>query len=288
MPMMDGETARAAGPVGDEPTPRRGLGEEIGRFRDAVQRLVRAHIDLARAEFADIADEIKSLLALGAAAFAFILFALTLIAVGLPLFLGDWLLGSMGWGILDGALFAVAAAVTMVAGALGARGRTVLLSVVAALVATVAVAALVGTDIAHRAATEVVGEVEPSLHLDVPSGWDTLLAGGVAGAVAGAILFLIVGLVVRRSPRGAIGLFFDGLVVGAVLGAILGVTSYGWQVAAGLGITIGLFVWIAGSVTAISGLDLDARFERLRPTTTIDTAKETWEWVRARIRLAPR
>jgi hypothetical protein len=279
----------ASGTPGTEPPRRaRGLGEEIGRFREAAQRLVRAHIDLARAEFADIADEIKGMLALGGAALAFVLFALTLVMVGLPLFLGDWLLGSMGWGILDGALFAIAAAVTLVAGAAGARGRAVLLPVAGALLATVAVAALVGTDIAHRGASELVGQVEPSLHLDVPAPWDTLIAGGVAGAAVGAVLFLVVGLVARRSLRDAAGLFVDGLVAGAVLGAILGVTSYGWQVAVGLGLTVGLVVWIAGGFAAIAGSDVEARFERLRPTATIDTAKETWEWVRARIKLAPR
>ena len=285
---MDNDAGVGRGAMGDPAPPARGLGDEIGRFRDAVQRLVRAHIDLARAEFADIADEIKSLLALGGAALAFVLFALTLIAVGLPLFLGDWLFGSMGWGILDGALFAVAAAVTMVAGAMGARGRVLLLPVVGAIAVTVAVAALVGTDLAHRGAQDLVARVEPALRMDIPAPWDTLLAGAVVGAVAGAVLFLIAGLIARRSPRGALGLLFDGLIVGAVLGAILGVTSYGWQVAAALGVTIGLLVWIAGSVAAISGLDLGARFERLRPTTTIDTARETWEWVRARIKLAPR
>jgi MFS family permease len=286
--MMDGEAGTERSASRDAARPARGLGEEIGRFRDAVQRLVRAHIDLARAEFADIADEIKGLLALGGAALAFVLFAFMLIAVGLPLFLGDWLFGSMGWGILDGALFAFAAAVTMVAGALGARGRVLLLPVVAAIVVTVATAALVGTDLAHRGAQDLVARAEPALRLDIPAGWDTLIAGAIVGAVAGAVVLLVAALVARRSLRGALGLLLDGLIVGAVLGAILGVTSYGWQVAAALGVTLGLLVWIAASVAAIGGLDLEARFARLRPTTTIETARETWEWVRARIRLAPR
>jgi MFS family permease len=285
---MDGGDAPGGAPSGEAPRPVRGLGEEIGRFRDAVRRLVRAHVDLARAEFGDIAGEIKGIVALGGVALALTLFAFTLIAVGLPLFLGDWLFGSMGWGIVHGVLFAAAAAVTAIAGALGARGRTVLLPVLGGIAVTVAITALIGTDVAHRGAAELVSRGEPAIRIDIPAGWDTLLAGALGGAVIGAVLLLVAGLVVRRSGRGALGLFFDGLIVGALLGAVLGVASYGWQLAAAIGVTVGLLTWIAGAATGLTGLDLTARFERLRPTTTIDTAKETLEWVRARIKLATR
>src|SRR5215210_1879403 len=51
----------AAGP--DEPnraSPEApGLGEQIGATRESVSRLVGAHVELAKAEFADIADAAK-------------------------------------------------------------------------------------------------------------------------------------------------------------------------------------------------------------------------------------
>lgn len=251
-------------------------------------RLVQAHVDLARAEFSDIADEVKRIVGFGAFALALVLFALMLLLIGLPLFLADWLLGSMGWGVLIGVLLALALAVTAVAGALGARGRASGMAILAGLATALVVSLLLGSDAAYNAAGELVARGEPALRVDLPPGWDRLVAGAVGGAVVGAVMLLLVGLVRRGSVRSALGLFVDGLIVGAVLGAIFGVTRYGWQVGTGIGITVGLLLWIVVAGTVIAGLDVGTRFERLAPTVTIATARETWEWVRARIRLATR
>ncbi len=266
----------------------RGLGEQFGRLRGAVEGLIRAHLELARAEFSEIAGEIKRMLGLVGLAFTLVLFALLLLSVGLPLFLGGWLFGSMGWGILHGLLFAVAMAVASVAAALGAGGRVIWLSVLSGAAVAIAASALLGSGLAFQGAVELAARAEPALRIDLPSRWDTLVAGAVGGALIGALLLLVVGLVLRRSAKGALGVFLDGAILGAILGAIFGVAQYGWQVGAAIGLTIGLIAWIAGSVGGMMGLDFSARFAGLRPTTSIETARETWEWVRARIKPAIR
>ena len=63
-----------------------------------------AHIDLAKAEMSAIGGEIARVAAFVGIAFAVVLLALILAVVGTSLFLADWLLGSMGWGVLHGVL----------------------------------------------------------------------------------------------------------------------------------------------------------------------------------------
>ena len=53
---------------------------------------------------AEIAGEIGRALALGSAAFVVVLLAALLLVIGSALFLGEWLFGSMGWGIVHGLL----------------------------------------------------------------------------------------------------------------------------------------------------------------------------------------
>jgi hypothetical protein len=285
---MDGTDA--AGPTRAEESEERirDLGEQFGRFRRAVRRLIAAHLDLARAEFGEIAAEVKRFAGLVGLALGFVFFALLLVAVGLPLFLGDWLFGSLGWGLAHGVLIAAALAIAAVGAALGATGRSVWLPFLSGVAVAVAVILALGTNIAADALSQLVARAEPALRIDVPSGWDTLVAGLIVGGATGAVLFFAAALLLRRPLRRALGLLVDGLIVGALAGAIFGGARYGWQVGSAIGVTTGLLVWIAAMVGNITRLDISARFERMRPSTTIETARETLEWVRARTKLVPR
>jgi uncharacterized membrane protein YqjE len=266
----------------------RGLGEQFGRLRAAAQQLVRAHLDLARAELSEIAGEIKRMVALIGLALGFVFFALLLILVGLPLFLGDFLFGSMGWGILHGVLFAVAVAAAAIAAALGAGARAIALTFISGVVASIAIALALGSDLAFQGAAWLAARASEALRISPPAGWDTVIAGAVAGAVIGLVLFFVIGLVQYRSLRGALALRVDGFVLGAFLGALSGAGHYSWPLAVANGLAIGLLVWIVGSAAAATSADVATRFSRLTPTTTIETARETWEWVRARIKPATR
>src|SRR4051794_29580445 len=161
----------AAGPPPepDRPGPRLadapGLGEQIGATRESARRLVTAHVDLAKAELGDIADAAKQAAILAGIAIAMGIFVGLLVGVGLPLFLGEWIFGSIGWGILLGVLLLGAIAVVAVVTALGpgVNGQVGPSFVVAAIVGVVA-GVLFGLDATNR-------------------GW-SLLADSVAGNLA--------------------------------------------------------------------------------------------------------
>ena len=89
------------------PPPPPGFREQIGATRDAAKRLVDAHVELGKAEFEEIGGEIKRVAALAGIAVGAAIFAGLLLAIGLPLFLGEWIFGSIGWGLLLGVLFLV-------------------------------------------------------------------------------------------------------------------------------------------------------------------------------------
>jgi hypothetical protein len=115
-----------------------GLRDQIGATQEAAKRLIGAHVELGKAEFGDIADELKRAAILAGIAVAAGIAAALLLSVGLPLFLGEWIFGSMGWGLLHGLLLLLAIAV---AGALlalrvspGRIGTSLVVGVFAGLV----------------------------------------------------------------------------------------------------------------------------------------------------------
>ncbi len=108
-------------PPGGSTPPRRdrgstppGLRDQIGATRNAAMALVQAHIELAKAELSVIGGELAKLIGLIVAAIVLVLFAVSLLILGGSLFLGEWLFGSMGWGILHGVLLFVALAIAFV------------------------------------------------------------------------------------------------------------------------------------------------------------------------------
>ena len=289
-PGASGEGARARKARGPQARrgETRGLGEQASRVRGAAERLVLAHVELARAELSEIAVEIRRMVGFVGLALGFVFFALLLIFVGLPLFLGDWLFGSLGWGILHGVLFAVAVAVAAIAAALGAGPAAIRLPFLSGGAVTVAIGLALGSDRGYQAAAELAARGTAALRIELPAGAETLAAGAFGGAVIGAVLVLLVGLARRRSVRGARALIVEGLALGAFVGAMAGAGHYSWALAVANGLAVGLLTWIVTAAVAVAGVDVSARFEHLAPTTTIETAKETWEWVRARIKLATR
>jgi hypothetical protein len=91
-----------------------GLREQIGATRDSAKRLIGAHVELAKAEIGDVADEIKRVAILAGVAIGAAIAAALLVSIGLPLFLGEWIFGSIGWGILDGLLLLLAIGIAAV------------------------------------------------------------------------------------------------------------------------------------------------------------------------------
>jgi hypothetical protein len=266
-----------AGSTSDEPP---GLRAQVGRTFEAVKRLLRAHVDLGKAELAEIVDEVKRFAALAGAALALVLFAALLLAVGGILFLGEWIFGSIGWGVLLGALVFVDAAIVAMLMALGIRSGDLVRDAIPALVIGLIVGVGLGLDLSNRGWTLVGEAVLPT----VDPGVRPLVTGVAAIAILGAL----VGLVAR--VRSGFGAAIGGLVAGAIVGAILGAltaAALGPRVGAAFGVLAFLVAWPALMATRVSrtGIDGEALKQKFIPDQTIETTKETIEWVRERMPL---
>jgi hypothetical protein len=264
-------------PKPPKPPPPPGFRAQIGATREAAYRLVMAHVELAKAEATAIGGQIAQVAALGAAALALVIAAVSIVILGSALFLGEWVLGSMGWGVLHGFLAFIAVAMVCIFIAVGvSAGR-----IVRALALGAAIGILVGA----------------ILFLNLPN-WayktigDSLLPGvdpGVRPLVVGIIVVGLIGLVVGivaawRAKSSYPATAFGGLLVGVALGAFTAIT-FGPQPAAGVGIAVGYIGWMAfmGMDLARTGIDVEALKARFTPTQTIETSKETLEWLQKRM-----
>lgn len=275
----------AAGPAPPGEDEVRGLREQAARLRDAALGLVRAHLDLARAEFSEITGELKALLGLVGLAAGAALWAALLLLVGVPLFLGEWLFGSIAWGILDGllALAGVAVAATVVA--LGAAGGLVARAALVGLAAGVAVGAWLGTNVARMLAFEVTRQGAQLYGWSLPAGWEHVVVGLAGGALVGLAGGLVAAAVARPGVGGAVGLAVGGAVLFALLGWFSVGIEFSLHGAAAIGLAVGLAAWpLATGLSAAGRIDPEAGMQRLYPRTTIETARETVAWVRELIR----
>lgn len=211
--MDDTQTAGTAeGPASSAEDEPMGLRGQLGAVRDAVKRLLTAHIDLAKSEFGEIGEEIGNVALLGGIAFGALVMLAFLLPIGGLLFLAEWLLGSIGWGVLLGSLALLDGAIVAVLLAMGVPRNGLARDYVVALVGAIVVTALL-------------------------------------------LLFLT-----------------------------------GVRVGVGLGLTVLLIAWpiLAGYGVARRGIDTEALKARFYPTQTIETTKETIEWVRERTPLGPK
>jgi hypothetical protein len=114
----------------------------------------------------------------------------------------------------------------------------------------------------------------------------------VVGIVVVGVVFAILGLLIfgaRFGASGAAGGLVLGLVVGILLGALSAI-SFDRRAGVGTGIALGLALWqvLMGVLVARQGVDTEDLKRRFWPDETIDTAKETIEWVRERTPLGPK
>lgn len=269
-------------PAGRSPEPP-GIRAQLGATFEAAKRLLRAHVDLAKAEAGEIVDEVKRMVGLVIVALGFVLFTGLLLTIGLVLFLGEWLFGSMGWGVLLGTFLFLDLALMAVLLAVGIRGARIGSSLIIAVVLGVVVGLVLGLDLTHRGWTALADSV--AANLDQAS--RTLIVAVIALAVVGGVLGLIAGI--RRGAGASIGGFLGGAVLGALIGLVSSTTIPG-TVGAALGVWAALIAWpiLAGLAVRRTGIDTDAIKQRFTPDQTIELTKETIEWARARTPLAPK
>ena len=260
-----------------------GLRQQLLATIEAVKRLAGAHLALAKAEASEIVAEVKRLVGLALGALGVILLAALLLFLGGILFLGEWLFGSIGWGVLLGALLLLDLALTLALLAIGIAGRRLGRDVVVAVVIGVVAGLVLGFDLAHRGWSSLGDQVLPT----IDPAWRATLAAVASLAIIGAVLGLLSGI--RSGGGTAVGSAFGWAVVGVILGLITA-TSLAPQVGAALGVLAGLIAWpaLSGLGVARSGIDGKALKAKFTPEQSIEQAKETIEWVRARVPLAPK
>ena len=242
-------------------------------------RLAMAHVDLAKAEAKAIGGEVAKVAAYVGIAIAVMLFAGILLVIGTSLFLAEWLLGSMGWGILHGLLLFTAIAVACGLAAFGIGGGRIARSFAIGLVLGIIVAILLATALPNEGYARLGEQVLPG----VEPGVRPLVVGLLIWVIIGALFGLVAAT--RVSGTGARG---GAMIGGAVIGALVGAMSaldVGPQAGTALGIATGYIAWIVlmGVDVARTGVDVDALKARFYPTQTIETSKETLAWLQSKM-----
>jgi len=241
---------------------------------------VLAHIDLAKAETSAIGTEIGRVAALGGLAFLLVVFAVFLLVIGISLGLGEWLLGSMGWGVIDGVLAFLAVAMAAVLFALGISGRRIGL----AFLGGVLVGILIGVVLGLGFLNQLYAAIGDAVAIAVDPGIRPLVVGMLLGGFVGLIGGIVAAVSMSASGGGRFAAFAGLTVLGVALGAFTAIT-FGPQVGAAIGITVGYIAWIAfmGIDVARTGIDQEALKTRFTPVQTIETSKETLEWLQKRM-----
>jgi hypothetical protein len=213
------------------------------------------------------------------------IFAALLLGVGLPLFLGEWIFGSIGWGILLGVLILVAAglsgALLALEPAIDAHvGRSFAFGFFVAIV----VGLIFGGNLTNLAWSVLADNVAANLAVDSRP----LVVAVLSLAILGAIVGLVIGLV-RGLGVGALGVALVGALAGVGLG-FLTAAAPGPRVGVAIAMTVGLITWIVYMAYQLTQADWD--MERLKdrytPIRTIQATKETIAWARERMPLSKR
>jgi hypothetical protein len=179
-----------AGPSPRPPKPPKppGLREQAARTYASGRRLVDAHVALGKAELAVILEDAKRVAALVGLALAFVLYIGLLVSVGMALFLGEWIFGSIGWGVLHGALLS-AFLITAMALILVEAPRYCLARGFGWGIALGLVTSLVlGSNACRQAATWAADQLRAGPFPALSVEWGPAIVGVVVGAIVLAII----------------------------------------------------------------------------------------------------
>jgi hypothetical protein len=257
----------------------------VGGVRAAFMRLIDAHVTLLRAELGIAGRELGIIIGLAAAAFVLAVFVAMLLYVGTFLFMGEWLFGSMGWGIIHGTLLTGAIIAAIAIELAGGSVRAYALGAVAGVVVALLTTALLLSNVGNEAAEWGARLAQDSVASDeLPMGpeWVPTLVGLVVGAIAGAIAALVVVWRLGRDAVPPVALLGAGIVAGGFVGAIYASTRYqAPDGVVGLAIILGLLTWlIAGIVLAArKGFDTEERYARLVPRESIAAFAQTKDFI---------
>jgi hypothetical protein len=260
------------------------VSESIGGVRAAFMRMLDAHMTLLRAELAITGRELGIIVGLAVGALVILLLVLGLLYIGSFLFFGEWLFGSMGWGIIHGTLLGAAfigfVGINLAGGDVRAYGAGAAIGAVV----TVVLAALLISNVGNEGGEAVRDWLVREFQTDqLPFGdeWLVLLIGMIVLSIVGGVIALIASW--RMQAGRPFAMLMAGLAVGAFVGAIWFPTRY--QAAdgvMGLAIMVGLITWIVAGVilAARRGFDPEARYADLIPRESIAAFEHTKDFMR--------
>jgi hypothetical protein len=239
--------------------------------------LVQAHIDLLKAELAVAGRQLGVIVGMALAILVLAVLTGLLIVIGTCLFLGEWLFGSMAWGILHGSLGFIALAVPLALDLAGGwRGATAR-GIGAGLLVTLLLWLLFASNVLRDAAVRAGEAIAPSFAIE-PAIWPTVVGFLVGGLIVGIGALVMLGRS-GTGPRGRqlLAVVAALAVVGGLVGAILGSVTFDTKGALAIALTIGQLTWIGVMVVVAvgRGFDPEARYGALKPTESIAMAEET-------------
>jgi hypothetical protein len=278
---------------GTEPAPP-GVRAQFGRTRSAISGLVSAHFKLLAAELSEIMGEVKRVAALAGVALVLLFLAGMVATIGSVLWLDEWIFGSIGWGALHGSELLIAVAVTLVLLIIPASARRIGLAFFVALVVGVAVFVILWLTLTSRAwgwvGSTFFGGLTWPFDGHVISAADRPIAVGV---IVLAVLFGLVGVLIGLALgsglfnriAAALGVGLIAAFVGCLVGALTGVPM-SWGIGVAVGLAVLLAVWpVLAAIFVLQKADFEALKNRFIPKQTIETTKETIEWVREQMPL---
>ena len=156
--------------------------------------MLRAHVDLAKAEGEGIKDEAARAGGLGAAALACLILLGFLVPIGGILFYGDWVFGSIGWGLLHGTelLIGIAVAAVLVALRVPGLGKDVVIGVILGVI----VAVVLGLSLPNQ----LFRAIGDATSLAVDPAVRPFVVGVVLLALMGAVVGLVIGAKTGEGP----------------------------------------------------------------------------------------
>jgi hypothetical protein len=248
-------------------------------------RMIGAHMALLRAELQITGKELGIIVALAGGAFAIAVLVAILLYVGTFLFLGDWLFGSMGWGIIHGtligAVFLAYVGINLAGGHLSRYGWGGVIGVIVGVVLAVLLLSNVGNESGEWLRRFLEGEFVTE---DLPFGaeWLVTLGGAAVVGIIALVVGLIIGWRVDQRGRALVGVGIVSFVLGAFVGAIYASTRYDAPDGVfGLALMVGLLTWIiAGIILAVrAGFDPEARYADLVPRESFEAFNKTKEFL---------
>lgn len=242
-------------------------------------RLLSAHFELLKAELSVAGRELGIIVGLAFGALILAILIGILIYVGSFLFFGDWLFGSMAWGILHGTLLGFAIIGFVAVNLAGGSTRAYGWGFVVGLVSGVLVAVTLASNLLPEGASAVAGEAQGSI--DLAQNLLATLTGALAGGAILALVAVIVGW--RQKLRGSSLLWATvaAAILGAFVGAIVASALWSYAGAAAIGITIGLLTWIIAGVWLAyrRGFDPESRYASLVPRESVVAFERTRDFL---------